>query len=348
MNLIEYTPARFEALKRAAERIRANHALGHRPFVDYYYASRPWSKLHLFLSPSGDVMGTMGVEKMPFEFDGQPLILGFGSNFHALQPGVGGLLFMQWVKSSGLALEYGGSEDAHRIIRQQRWTYFPGVRLYTLNYDYPVFAGDRFHRRAAKWMLRHSTRKKLATYDGRVPKAARSRLSVREESALSDDILPSGTSFRFRLAPTVEYLSWRYSMQLSFVRYRLFRILSRGRTAGYVILRDSRGQLAVAHGDAEDPETLAYGVLLSVLQAGANDASPRSVLLACSHRAMAEAYMKFGFRQSNNDYPLAIGGLRKKIEMPTDTALWSVSHDWGDNGLLGPSPDQEIESQNIP
>jgi hypothetical protein len=62
---------------------------------------------------------------------------------------------------------------------------------------------------------------------------------------------------------------------------------------------------------------------------------------------MAETYMKFGFRRSNNDYPLAIGGLRKKIEMPTDTALWSVSHDWGDNGLLGPPPGQEIESQNI-
>jgi len=340
LSLIEYTTAHFELLRKAAERIRPGHALGHRPFVDHYYAGGDWSKLYLFLSPGGEVTGTMGVEKMPFEFDGQPLTLGFGSNFHALQQGVGGLLFMQWVKSSGLALEYGGSEDAHRIIRQQKWTYFPGVGIYTLNYDFPLFSGDRLHRRAAKWLLRRVTRKRLSSYRSRIPDAIRGRLAVREEFEFPGDILPGTTSFRLRLAPTVEYLRWRYGMHLPFARYRLFRILSRGRSTGYAIVNERPDTVMVAHADAEDPETLAYGVLLSVLQAGADDALPRSVRLACSHPAMAAIYSKFGFRRGDHDYPLAIGGPRKKIEIPPDTSNWSVSYDWGDNGLLGSFDDR--------
>jgi hypothetical protein len=55
---------------------------------------------------------------------------------------------------------------------------------------------------------------------------------------------------------------------------------------------------------------------------------------------MAAIYSKFGFRRGDHDYPLAIGGLRKKIEIPPDTSNWSVSYDWGDNGLLGPFDDR--------
>jgi hypothetical protein len=344
LTVIEYTPIRFQALRKAAGQINSNYSLCHRPFVDYYYASRDSCKLYLSLSSAGDVNGLVGVEHMPFEFESQPFTLGFGTNFHALQHGVGGLLFMQWVKSSSLALEYGGSEDAHRIVRQQKWTYFPGARIYTLNHDYPVYSGDRAHRRAVKWVLRQWTRKRISAYASRYSRIARNQVSVREESAYSEDLLPSKSPFRFRLAPTVEYLNWRYNLQLSFVSYRLFRILVRGRTAGYVIINENREKLLVAQCDAEDAETLAYGVLLSILQSGRQDRFPRTILLTCSNPTMAEIYVKFGFRRGKKDYPIAIGGLRRKVEISTDTTNWLVNFDWGDNGLLGPFRDQQGQS----
>jgi hypothetical protein len=341
LNLVEYTPNLFEVLRRAAEQIKGNYSLRHRPFVDYYYATREWCKLYLFLSPGGQVIGLVGVEQMPFEFESHPLTLGFGTNFHALQHGVGGILFMRWIKSSVLALEYGGTEDAHRIVQQQKWTYFPGVRIYGLNHDYPVYPSDRAHRRAAKWVLRQTTRKRISAYHSRIPDAIRSQICVREETAFSADLLPSKSPFRFRLAPTIEYLSWRYNLRLPFVTYRLFRILSRGRSTGYVIINEGVDRLLVAQCDAEDPEMLAYGVLLSILQAGGQDTVPRTVLLTCSHPVMADIYMKFGFKRGKNDYPMAIGGRNREVNITTDTRNWLVNFDWGDNGLLGPFRDQQ-------
>lgn len=49
-------------------------------------------------------------------------------------------------------------------------------------------------------------------------------------------MLPGHSPFTFRFAPRVEYLNWRYNLSLSFVRYRLFRILAGARSIGYIIL----------------------------------------------------------------------------------------------------------------
>jgi len=120
LRLIQYTPQQSELLQRATNRIEDNVSLRHRPFVDYYYASRESSRLYLFLDDSGIVQGLIGIETLPFEYQSRPLSLAVASNFHALQPGVGGFLFLQWLRSCPIALEVGGSEDAHKIIRQQK------------------------------------------------------------------------------------------------------------------------------------------------------------------------------------------------------------------------------------
>ncbi|MGA7224475.1 MAG: hypothetical protein WBX16_16575, partial [Candidatus Acidiferrales bacterium] len=114
--------------------------------------------------------------------------------------------------------------------------------------------------------------------------------------------------------------------------------------AGYVIINENQQRLLVAQCDAEAAETLAYGVLLSILQLGGQDRCPRTAMLTCSNPTMAEIYVKFGFRPAKKDYPIAMGGLRKKVEIPTDTSNWLVNFDWGDNGLLGPFRDQESPS----
>ena len=85
MRIVEYTPDRFESLRRAAEQMSPTISLRHRPFVDYYYTTRDWCKLYLFLSDDESVAATLGWERMRFEYEGRELILSIGSSFWSLQ-----------------------------------------------------------------------------------------------------------------------------------------------------------------------------------------------------------------------------------------------------------------------
>ena len=146
MRLVEYTPDRFESLRRAAEQMSPTISLRHRPFVDYYYTTRDWCKLYLFLSDDESVAATIGWERMRFEYEGRELILGFGSSFWSLRKGAGGILFMRWLKDCPIGLTFGGTASTHHILKNQKWTYFEGVRDFHLN--------EPRQRVAAKW-LRH-------------------------------------------------------------------------------------------------------------------------------------------------------------------------------------------------
>ncbi len=95
MKLTEYRPEHFEALRKAATRVGPNVGLTHRPFVDYYYGSRDWCKLYLFVDEQETVQGVIGVDRMRFEYCGREMLLGFATNFYAFQHGVGGYLYLQ-------------------------------------------------------------------------------------------------------------------------------------------------------------------------------------------------------------------------------------------------------------
>jgi hypothetical protein len=169
-------------------------------------------------------------------------------------------------------------------------------------------------------------------------------LSTREERDYTQDLLPRRSPFRFRFAPSPAYLTWRYNTSLSFVRYRLFRILEHQCTVGYVVLNDSPQRILVAQCDGEDAETLAYGVLLSVLQATHGDRELRPVSLVSSHPRMQAIYERFGFRRHRRDRSFALGLRGGKLQVDPDTSNWHVNHDWGDEGLFGPFLDQEVAS----
>jgi len=341
LRLVEYTPDHFDLLRCAAERMGVR-SLCHRPFVDYYYASGPWCKLYLAMVDSETIGATIGVDLMRFEHETRPLTLGFGTNFHSLLPGCGGYLFMQWVKSCEAGLVFGGTGDTHRILEQQKWTYFQGIKTFYLNPQYRAEPGEAAWRVAAKWLLRHlSPRKNLRKRIRQIEQVAEKPISVEEESDYSENLLPQRSPFTFRFAPSLDYLCWRYNTRLSFVRYRLFRILESGRTAGYVILNDAPDRLIVAQCDGGDPATLAYGVLRSLAEAGRNDKKPREALLTVCHPVMQQIYQQFGFiTRSRWDRPLALGLQRNKISLPSDTANWLINFDWGDNGLRAPFLDQ--------
>lgn len=347
MPIIEYTPQLLEVLRRSAHRMAPSLGLVHRSFVDYYYASRDWCKLYLFLAEDGSVLGTIGVDRMRFEYKSREITIGCGSNWYSLRPGVGALLFMYWLKSCPFGLVFTGSEDNLRIIRQQKWAFFPGIKGYLLNNPYRVYPGEAWWRKTAKWILRRTQRGTIPQYASRIPPETFAEISVREEHSYTQDLLPRRSPFSFRFAPSLDYLSWRYSTSLSFVRYRLFRVLARDTTIGYVIINESLEQLIVGQCDGEDATALAYGVLLSILQVALEDEKPRAVFLTCCHREMQRVYERFGFRAQRGDQPFALGSRRGKIDLSSDTSSWLINYDWGDNGLRAPFRDQSHRNLRV-
>ena len=337
MRLVQYTPEHFEALQAAAPAFGASSTLGHRSFVDGYYATRPWSRLFLLFNEDGKLDGTIGLEQMRFEADGRELVLGFGNNFNALTPGAGGLLFMHWLKSSGAGIVFGGSPHTHKITRARQWTYAPDVPVLTLNPDYAPARDEGVLKGAAKAVLRTVTRRPLGRFADRIgPEYA--GLEVHEETRYTDDLRPKRSPFALRFAPSLEHLAWRYDTGLAFTRYRLFRILRGGASVGYVVINDSPARLIVAHADADDAPTLARAMLLAILAVGRDDREPRSALLTTLHTAMRPVFEAFGFKQTGTR-SLAFGTLKGALAVPADYDHYGVDFDWGDNGLRRPFRD---------
>src|SRR5438067_1880320 len=99
VRLVEYTPDLFQALQRTAVRLGVS-TLCHRSFVDYYYSENPWSRLHLLMTDTDTVAGTIGIDRMQFRAGERSLDLAFATNYHAAQPGAGGYLYLHWMKTS--------------------------------------------------------------------------------------------------------------------------------------------------------------------------------------------------------------------------------------------------------
>jgi hypothetical protein len=337
--VVPYEPDTFEALRQAVAPLGRSRALQHRPFVDYYYASRPACRLFLFLDDHGTIAGTIGIDLLPFQAGARPLVLGFSSNFNALRPGVGAYLYVTWMRACEMGVNFGGSADFHRLIRGQGWTYFPRPTVYYLNAPFTFRETDPWWLTAAKHGAKWCAQRSMTSRARRIDAVARRRVTVREELTYDESLLPARSPFTFRFAPDVDYLRWRYALDLPFVRYRLFRVLDGGGDAGYVVVKDDDPVL-VAQCDGDDPVSLAHGVLLALLRVCRGDARPRGILLAAAHPAMLAVYERFGFRPKHPARPFALGGFRRGVDVPADTASWHINFDLGDNGLRAPFRDQ--------
>jgi hypothetical protein len=338
MPIVDYTPRRFGDVSEMVAQVPGPMNLAHRPFVDYYYATSEWSKLYLYYSDSGKVIGTLGRELARFEYDSRELTLRIGSNWYSLQRGVGGELYQYSAQSNpgSTGLMFSGSQDTLAILRHHEWIFVPGIRGYFLNNPYRRYPGESRWRGVAKSFARRVAHRRISRFGSRIPPQVSAEITVREESSYAPDLLPSRSPFLFRFAPPVEYLSWRYNLSLPFIRYRLFRVIVRGASIGYVILRDSPGKLVVAQCDGEDASALAYGVLLSILEAGRKDRDPRTVFLICCHSEMKTIFQDFGFQEQRGDLPFAFRTPPPEIDLSLGASRWLVNFDWGDNGLRQP------------
>jgi hypothetical protein len=337
LRLSEYTPDDFPALLRAASQTPHAPSRRHRPFVDYYYTTHPGCRLYLVRDDAGEILSTLGIDKMPVRMGSRDLVAAVGTNFHSLQKGAGGLLFLQWLRAAPISFVFGGSPDTHHIIKARKWTYFPGVKTYQLNSPLSFQPGEPMWRKAAKF-ARHQMMPPVPPLKrlSRLGQSDFQDLRVIEEQSYTEDLLPANSPFVFRLNPDIPYLSWRYALGLSFVRYRLFRILRNETSVGYVIINDHPQRVMVAQADCDDPSTLAHGILLSLVETTRNDARPREISLASSHTMMQTLFTQFGFRASKIDRPFVLGTARGGVDFSTDTSAWLVNRDWADDGLRTP------------
>jgi len=352
MKIIQYTPNDAHLLEQAASRLPPFHGLRYPSFVNHYYGEPDRATLLLLVNDNQQVLGTLGFERMPFETPAGSLNLSLASNFHAFEPGSGGLLFLHWLKSSECGIVWGGNENTQRVIRHQKWKRYTGIDTFQLNSAFAEVPGEVWWRRVAKHALRYSPNRTCID--------ARSREMLQQgglnieavpESAVSSEMLPESSQFAFRFRPTVEHLAWRYNTNLDFVRYRIFRILYNGHSHGYVILNEQPGRTIVAQCDATDRWVLTQGIFAALNRACRGKRSFCGVTLTSSCGIMKPALEEFGFRCRPDLRPLAAGGLTQVPEFGNYTGNWLVNFDWGDNGLRAPflgQPQLETTTQATP
>lgn len=330
MRFEKYTSQHYPVLAAAARKVHVASLL-RQEFVDYYYQGQSWSELYLALDKDESCVAFIGFDRLRFERDGQEIIIGMATNFYTLQPGLGGFLWLQWMKSCGAGLVFGGSEDSHRILRKQKFTYYEGVNVYTLNARYTPYENDPLWRSGLKRVLRTVTKKRLSAYETVAFRQGSASVTVKEIDS-SDAKTVESKCFPFRFAPTEEYLRWRYRSSLPFVRYRWFDIFADHERIGYCVLNDAPEQIIVAHSDGTDPEKLAYGILKAVFLSSQKDTKKRTAMLVSAHPLMQKVFMQHSFILDTADRPMAIGSLRSTLTLP-DPQSWLINFGLGDNDL---------------
>jgi len=116
-------------------------------------------------------------------------------------------------------------------------------------------------------------------------------------------------------------------LTLSFVRYRLFRVLDEEKTVGYVILNDSPERILVAQCDGEDAQTLAMASCSAFCKLATRILSHALYSLVCCHPEMQKIYKRFGFKKSGADCHSRWSlGIQRADR--SDTSKWLVNLDW--------------------
>jgi hypothetical protein len=271
------------------------------------------------------------VDRLRFENRGKEIKIDMATNFYTLKPGLGGFLWLQWMKNCSVGLVFGGSDDSHKILKRQKFTYYPDVNTYTLNATFISYPGDAQWKKITKKLLRALMGRRLRDLQTHRPGELAAMITVKEIPSEAGRQMEN-SCFLFHFAPTNEYLRWRYNSTLDVVHYRWFDLFEGGVRIGYCVLNDASDQIIVAHSDGTDAQKLAYGTLKAIFVASTNDRSKRSALLVSSHPEMQAIFTRAGFRQDGGGRPVAIGSLRSKVELP-QSSEWLINFGVGDNDL---------------
>lgn len=334
--LVTFDGCRGEWFERLAKLLEPQHGLRHREFVDYFYGSGQWCKLSLLVSQTDEVLGVLGYECVPFDVPGRKITLGFGSNFRAFQSGAGGILFLNWLKQCDYGLIFGGSPDTHKLLDPRRWTTYPGVAQFELNASFSDSPSDVWWKKTAKWLLEHSPANRRLDRLQALDAQGGDDIHVEEVACFTNDMLPQISPFAFRFNPSCEYLNWRFNTELSFAKYRIWRIERGQQTAGYVVLNEQRHRVLVAQADADDELTLARGIVAAIRASSQGRRRRQGVVVTAANETLKTVLRTLGFKERVGARPFVIGSLLRKPNWPEDTSRWNVNFDWCDNGLRPP------------
>lgn len=337
MQITSYTSGDHATLARMSAELPPYHNLCYSEFVDYYYGSTDWCRLWMMQDDTERVFGVVGVEKMPFSTPGGDVELGFGSNFYAFQSGAGAFLFLHWARECDFGIQFGGSEDARRLVDHQKWTRLTGIQTLQMNAAWAEPPGETGWRRAAKVLLRHSpVRTRIDTRATETIRRGGLAIEAVPEHGFTADMLPDVSPYAVRFSPGVDYLNWRYATDLDFVRYHVFRLTLDGESCGFVVLNEQPHRVLVSHADATDSWALSQGIFAALAQVCTGRMRSCGVLATSSCPVVQNALTQAGFSVRSNSRDIAIGGPRKQPQFTTDTSQWLINFDWGDNGLRAP------------
>lgn len=337
MQINSYSSGDHATLAKLCAELPPYHNLCYPDFVDYYYGSTNWCRLWMMQDESEKVFGVVGVEKMPFSTPDGPVELGFGSNFYAFQSGAGAFLFLHWARECDYGIQFGGSEDARRLVDHQKWARLTGIQTLQINAAWAEPPGESSWRLAAKRLLRHSPlRTRIDRTAADMIRRGGLGIEAVPEPRFTADMLPDSSPYPVRFAPRPDYLNWRYATDLDFARYHIFRLTLDGESCGFVVLNEQPHRVLVAHADATDAWVLSQGIFAALAQVCTGRMRGCGVLAVSSCPVVQEALTAAGFRVRSKARDIAIGAPRKQPTFTTDTSQWLINFDWGDNGLRAP------------
>lgn len=302
-----------------------------RQFLDHYYLGQEWSRLFLALD-GPKCLGIIGVDMLHFTTQTSSIKAAFATNFHSLQSGIGGMLWLKWLKLGDIGLVFGGSEDTHRIVRARKFDYYSGINLYRMNALFEGYKEDPAIKGIVKAGLRPWVRKKLSEYASANFLRRFADIKIVERDNFSAEMLVQKSPFTLCFRPSLEYLQWRYSPRLSYVRYRIFQFFRSGQSCGYCVLHDGPNELMVVYADGNDPESLAAGILKAVFLVGEECDKYKKAVLVSSHPEMQTIFTETGFHLAEKDYSFATGALRGSLNLG-NPQTWMINIGMGDNDL---------------
>ena len=336
MKIVEYTEEHSAALLSALDTIAWRAPLLRSPeFVRHYFLSRPACRLLLLVLDDGRVGATLGSERIGIEMDGTRYEAAVLSNTYSMSEGTFPFLYLHWMRSAEVGIAFPGNQLLRDMLaRQPRWHAIPGLRTYWLNWAYPRNAGDPAWKALLKPLVRRLKRVDQESFPGRIARLSRGEIGVAEERDISADMAARRGAFGFRLAADLDHLNWRFATTLDYVRYRIFRVLRRDATAGYVVLAEWPHCVVVAHCDGDDAETLALGVLLAIATVNRGAERYRKVLLTSMHPSMQSCFHRFGFRPDVRPAAFAVATLGKHRIAVAPASNWLVNMELGETGAV--------------
>ncbi|MFG0827915.1 hypothetical protein ACF8R6_05980 [Pseudomonas sp. CJQ_7] len=315
MKRVTANASHFDAIKNFGDRFDEHGNLQSLEFLKHYYFDNPYADLHIYLDDSDEIVGTMGIEEIPYRYKGEKGNFFFGSNWFAATALAGASTYRLWTERNRRScLSFGGTDAAHNFFRGAKWTYFEGFQILV-----------RSINSAAKLNSQAGT---ILSQLGRNIETSR--------HAQDDAISNFAKGFSGGFYSTAESLKYRYNSNLSYISYKWINIIEAGKIVGLAIFNCGPNEVVLSYCDGIDPVAVAGGVLKGFAQVlgDYSDLSDMKIRIGSCSPEMIDVWKQANFKASaQRTFAMnkPIIGLTGPDSLSIDS--WNVALDVGDNCL---------------